>query len=294
MTYSNRPVTDENVWMSKRTFLKGMGFAGLGAFMPTVAFGGLADRNEAYTTPRALTKEADKLTYNNYYEFGTGKSMWRSAQGFDISNWELSVEGLVDNPAIFNIDELNRIGEEERIYNFRCVEAWSATVPWSGVPMKKLMEHVGVQSGAKYVHFLTSDRVPIYNGFGGVYEEALTIPEAANQLTMLATGLYGRPLERQSGAPVRLVVPWKYGFKYVKAISKIVFTDQPVTGTWDKLSSEYGFYANVNPAFPHRRWSQATERSLTTGDRIPTEIYNGYSEYVADLYKDIPERQLFF
>ncbi len=258
-------------------------------------------RNPTYTLDRDLTAEADATTYNNYYEFGLSKNIYEAAQALPIRPWTITIDGMVAKPQTFDIDTLLKaVPLEERAYRHRCVEAWSMAVPWSGFPLSTLVKMVEPQSGAKYLRFETFMNADVAPGqsdpiYPWPYIEGLTIEEATNDLAFVATGIYGKPMPKQNGAPFRLALPWKYGFKSAKAIQRITFTDTQPLGLWQAVqSSEYGFYANVNPAFPHPRWSQESERVLGTGDRVPTQIFNGYGAFVASLYPDLNDRTYFY
>jgi len=248
------------------------------------------------TDPRFLTTEAmtpfESITnYNNFYEFTTDKDGVASeAAEFDTSGWKIEIGGLCHAPKTIDLDQLMKIAPvEERVYRLRCVEAWSMVVPWAGVPLAKVLESVQPMASAKYVAFetlLDADRMPNQDSdvLEWPYREGLRIDEAMHPLAMLATGLYGKTLPPQDGAPVRLVVPWKYGFKNIKSIVKITLVDKQPPTTWNRYATaEYGFYANVNPAHPHPRWSQATERRIGEGRR-KTLPFNGYADQVASLY----------
>jgi len=237
-------------------------------------------------------------SYNNFYEFGPDKESPKvNAQSLRVSPWTVTVEGEVARPQVFDIEEIIRLGIEERIYRLRCVEGWSAVIPWLGLPMSELIRRVQPTGKAKYVVF-TSLADPAQMPRVGVpildwpYTEALRIDEAANPLTLLAIGMYGNRLPKQNGAPIRLVVPWKYGFKSAKSIVRIHFAEQAPRTTWNKAAPhEYGFYANVNPAVAHRRWSQESERRLGEFRRRPTLPFNGYTEQVAHLYAGMDLRR---
>lgn len=239
-----------------------------------------------------LTSFEAITNYNNFYEFSMGKeAVARLAQGFTLSPWTLTVGGLVNNPKTYDIDDLRkRFPQEERIYRLRCVEGWSMVIPWLGFPLGALLREVDPQPGAKYVRFETVMRPEEMPGqrdpyFPWPYVEGLRLDEAMHDLTILSTGLYGRQLLPQNGAPVRLVVPWKYGFKSIKSIVKIDLVAEQPTSLWmASAPHEYGFYANVNPDVPHPRWSQATERRIGEMGRRPTLMFNGYAEEVAALY----------
>ena len=258
-------------------------------------------QNPKYTLDRDLTAEADATTYNNYYEFGTSKYIYEAAQALPIRPWTITIDGMVAKPQTVDIDALLKaMPLEERLYRHRCVEAWSMAVPWSGFPLSALVKMAEPQSGAKYLRFETFMNADVAPGqsdplYPWPYIEGLSIEEATNDLAFVATGIYGKPMPKQNGAPFRLALPWKYGFKSAKAIQRITFTDEQPVGLWQALqSSEYGFYANVNPAFPHPRWSQETERVLGSGERVATQIFNGYGAFVASLYPDLNDHKYFY
>lgn len=320
-------VTDESIYHQRRSVLKQMGFVGASALLAGPAGANLFDvfsddkeKPKFVTSPldyapdsknagkQVLTKEDKATSYNNFYEFGTKKSdPIKNAQGFKVEPWTLSVTGHVDKPYTIDYDALYKMfALEERIYRLRCVEAWSMVIPWIGFPLAALLKKANVNSKGKYVKFSTlhdPKQMPgqksryLGGGIDYPYVEGLTIAEAMNPLTLLSVGLYGKTLPPQNGAPVRLVVPWKYGFKSIKSIVNIELVDKPPVNTWQQLiPSEYGFYANVNPQVDHPRWSQASERRITKGgllsrNRIPTQMFNGYGEEVADLYKGLDLRK---
>lgn len=259
-----------------------------------------ARRNEKYVLDRPVTDEKHATTYNNFYEFGSHKNIWNAAQALPIRPWTVTFDGMVEKPQTVGIDDLLKaMPLEERLYRHRCVEAWSMAVPWSGFAMKPLIEFAKPLSGAKYVvmyTFLDKSFAPGQRQFWypWPYVEGLTVEEATNELAFIATGMYGKPIPKQNGAPLRLVAPWKYGFKSTKSIVKFTFTDKRPKTFWEALqASEYGFWANVNPEVSHPRWSQASERVLGSDQRVPTLLYNGYGEFVAHLYKDIKGEKLF-
>ncbi|MCL4104845.1 UNVERIFIED_CONTAM: hypothetical protein GTU68_018552 [Idotea baltica] len=238
----------------------------------------------------------DITSYNNFYEFGTGKDdPKRYAGALTTDPWTVKIDGMVDRPGDYDLaDLLSGMAIEERIYRFRCVEAWSMVVPWNGFELKDLLDKVGVQSGAKYVGFETLVRPDEMRGqrsrsLEWPYREGLRLDEAMHPLTMIATGIYGETIPNQNGAPLRLVVPWKYGFKSIKSIVRITLTDEQPATSWNMTNGrEYGFYSNVNPEVDHPRWSQATERKIGGGlfaKRQPTLMFNGYEEEVASLYE---------
>ncbi|KAA2236732.1 protein-methionine-sulfoxide reductase catalytic subunit MsrP [Salinarimonas soli] len=291
--------TPESVVLDRRSLLAGAGAVLSTATMPAYAQGpdllaGIypAKRNERFALDRPVTPEAASTTYNNYYEFGSSKSVVAAAKSLQTRPWTVTIDGLVEKPIQVSIEDLVRqMPVEERLYRHRCVEAWAMAVPWTGFPMKALLDMAKPLSGAKYVRMQTFQNPKVAPGqrqtwYPWPYTEGLTIEEAANDLTFLATGVYGKPLPNQMGAPLRLAVPWKYGFKSIKSIDRITLAAERPKSFWEALQAEeYGFWANVNPEVPHPRWSQATERMLGTDEMRPTLPFNGYGEYVAELYK---------
>ncbi len=258
------------------------------------------NRNEAYTLDRPVTEERLAISYNNFYEYGTDKSIARDARRLQIRPWTVTIDGMVEQEMQIGIDELlARMPLEERLYRHRCVETWSMAVPWSGFALKALVELARPLGNAKYLRMQTFKDVRMAPGqrdflYPWPYTEGLTMAEATNDLAFIATGLYGKPIPKQNGAPLRLAVPWKYGFKSVKSIVGFTFTDKRPRSFWETLQgSEYGFWANVNPDVPHPRWSQATEKPLGSDERVPTLLYNGYGEQVAHLYKELQGERLF-
>ncbi|MES2667738.1 MAG: protein-methionine-sulfoxide reductase catalytic subunit MsrP [Pseudomonadota bacterium] len=285
-------VTPKATWLNRRALLAG----GMAALAPLPGLAKIEAAKSALSTDEAPNTLEEITTYNNYYEFGYGKEDPAAyAGGLVVDPWSVVIDGLVDKPGTYGLaDILKDAPLEERIYRFRCVEAWSMVVPWIGFELSHLLAKVGVQPGAKYVAFETlvrPEQMPGQQSVGGIewpYREGLRLDEAMNPLTLMATGLYGEPMPNQNGAPIRLVVPWKYGFKSIKSIVKIsLVTEMPPT-TWNMLQpSEYGFYANVNPGVDHPRWSQASERRVGAGlfaGRQDTLMYNGYGDQVASLY----------
>ncbi|MEL3891620.1 protein-methionine-sulfoxide reductase catalytic subunit MsrP [Ferrovibrio sp. MS7] len=253
-----------------------------------------AKRNEAYQAGRELTEEKVATNYNNFYEFGTNKYIADSAQKLTIKPWRIQIDGMVEKPIEIDAEELIRkMPVEERIYRFRCVEAWAMTVPWSGFQLSELVKFAKPAGDPKYLRMQTFVRSDEARGqrqdwYPWPYTEGLSMAEAMNEMAFMVTGAYGKPLPKQMGAPIRLATPWKYGFKSVKSIVRFSFTNERPRTFWEGLApDEYGFWANVNPAVAHPRWSQATEEIIGTGKRIPSVIYNGYGEQVAALYKDI-------
>ncbi len=255
-----------------------------------------AKRNEEFQIVRSLTPEDVVAKYNNFYEFYPGRAgpVYKYTDGFVPRPWTIRIQGEVEEERALELDDLAKIAPlEERLYHFRCVEAWSMVVPWIGIPMAKLVEWAKPKPSAKYVRFVTldaPDRFPAVKKqkhYPWPYFEGLRIDEAMNPLSLLVTGIYGHGLPTQHGAPVRVIVPWKYGFKSAKSIEVIEFTTEEPPTFWNKVNPrEYKFLSNVEPDVPHPRWSQATERDLATGDRVKTRSYNGYGEYVAKLYDD--------
>ena len=247
-----------------------------------------------------LTEFAAVTGYNNYYEFTTDKqAVAATAAGFVATPWSVHVDGLVAKPRQFTLEDILKLGNEERIYRLRCVEGWSMVIPWSGFPLNKLLALVEPTSAAKYVRFETLNdpaRMPDQKEpwYTWPYAEGLRLDEAMHDLTLIATGVYGNPLPAQNGAPLRLAVPWKYGFKSIKAIVRITLTDTQPTSLWMAAApGEYGFYANVNPRVDHPRWSQADERRIGESGRRETLMFNGYAKQVASLYTGMDLRKFF-
>jgi len=309
---AERRVTPEAAVIGRRAALAGAGagLAGLAlaggaraqATTPSGAapLGATGPMNATYKAGRDITAEKYATTYNNYYEFSESKNLWRDAQTMKLRPWTVRIEGMVPNPRTIAIDDLFRqVSFEERIYRHRCVETWAMTVPWTGFPLSQLVKLAEPLGSAKYVVFETVQQQDVMSGLGAPfypwpYTEGLAIDEAMNDLAFIATGLYGKPLPPQNGAPLRLTTPWKYGFKSAKAIVKVTFTDKKPATFWEAIQpSEYGFWANVNPDVPHPRWSQASETLLGTNERVPTRIYNGYGEFVAGLYEARKDQKLF-
>ncbi|NKB55572.1 MAG: protein-methionine-sulfoxide reductase catalytic subunit MsrP [Alphaproteobacteria bacterium] len=303
--------TDESVYRNRRTLLKALGIGPLimaGGGVPALAAAATdptadlypATRNLRYRLDRPETEKKHATTYNNFYEFGSHKGIAEASQAMKLRPWEVRIDGLVEKEMTIGFDDLIRqMPLEERVYRHRCVEAWSMAVPWSGFAFKALVDFARPLGSAKYVLMETQadkETMPGLNQtwYPWPYTEGLTLAEATNELAFLATGLYGKPMPKQNGAPMRLAVPWKYGFKSIKSIVRFRFTEGRPISFWERIQAqEYGFWANVNPKVDHPRWSQATERVLGTNDRVPTLLYNGYGEFVADLYKDMKEENLF-
>jgi sulfoxide reductase catalytic subunit YedY len=308
-----RDATPEAVFCQRRFILKSAGllglglagglFPGCGPALDAARIGAQenpagadmypAPRNPRFVLDRALTEEAYAASYNNFYEFSTSKSgVYKKSAKLVTRPWRIEIDGLVEKPRVLDIDELMRaMPLEERLYRFRCVEAWAMAVPWTGFPLRALIERIQPLSSAKYLRFVTfmnprvaPNQSPSFGPWP--YTEGLTMAEAMNELTLLATGIYGRPMPKQHGAPLRLIAPWKYGFKSIKSIVKIEFTaEQPRTFWNSNRPNEYDFVANVRPDIPHPRWSQAMEKLIDTGERRPTLPFNGYGEWVAGLYR---------
>jgi sulfoxide reductase catalytic subunit YedY len=258
------------------------------------------ERNPRYAVDRPLTPEDLVTSYNNFYEFGSSKDIANRAQRLPIRPWSVTIDGMVEKPFTIDIDALlAKMPLEERVYRLRCVEAWSITVPWSGFPLRALVEFARPLGSATYLRMETFLDPEVASGQRAVwypwpYVEGLTMAEATHDLAFIATGLYGKPMPKQNGSPLRLAVPWKYGFKSIKSIVRFTFTDERPVNFWQQLvPSEYGFWANVNPDVPHPRWSQATERIIGTDERVPTRLFNGYAEQVADLYRGLESERLF-
>lgn len=306
-------VTPESDYMNRRCFIKALGTVGAGALSLSLlgadAFARpknveeqlaafrdkplAVQQNPQFTVKRQMTDEVVAATYNNFYEFSSGKqNLWKLMEDFETRPWQLEIGGLVHKPMTLDVDDLLRqMPLEERVYRFRCVETWAMVVPWVGFPMKALLEKVQPTADAKYVEmhtFWNADVAPQQRNsrLPWPYIEGLTVAEAMNELTLLTVGIYGHILPPQHGAPIRLIVPWKYGFKSIKSIVRMTLTNKQPRTFWNTLSPrEYGFESNVNPTVPHPRWSQATEWMIGTRERHPTQLYNGYGDAVAHLYE---------
>ena len=300
--FKNSEITPENIYKNRRNFIKKFGLTAGSIFL---------SQNLNFSANAAPKKEDLKLTeyryittYNNYYEFGTGKSdPVERSEKFKTTPWDVVIDGEVENPLKLSIEEITTMfPSEERIYKLRCVEGWSMVIPWLGFPLNKILKKVSPTSKAKFVKFtsildpeqMIGQRFPILDW---PYKEGLRIDEAMHDLTILVTGLYGKKLPNQNGSPLRLMVPWKYGFKSAKAIVNIKLVEKMPTSSWMKASpKEYGFYSNVNPTVDHPRWSQATERVIGEGiisPRIPTTMFNGYGDEVASLYSGMDLKKYF-
>ncbi|MGB2281193.1 MAG: protein-methionine-sulfoxide reductase catalytic subunit MsrP [Pseudomonadales bacterium] len=301
-------MTPEKLYRQRRRMI-GLGLASLALPLTSKLIAssdnGLDSNLDAMSAMPQIELTPTKLdiinTYNNYYEFGFGKSDPSEAKKTLITSpWSVEIGGAgADKPGIYDIADLHSDHDiENRLYRFRCVEAWSMVVPWNGIPLAKIIKAAQPNSKARYVRFQTLNdpqQMPNANWAGGPYIEGLTISEAVHPLTLLATGIYDKPLEQQTGAPIRLVVPWKYGFKYAKSIVRIDLVETMPQNTWWRQNDrEYGFYANVNPQFDHPRWSQATERVIGSFGRQKTLLFNGYADEVAYLYPDLSDRRYFY
>ena len=298
--YRHSEITPEQIYNKRRKFIKSIGL-GVGS----LSLSSIPFLNNAYSQNKTeLTSYKDITTYNNYYEFGTGKSdPFKNSQEFVTKPWSVTIEGEVDSPITLSAEEIiSLFPSEERIYKLRCVEGWSMVIPWMGFSLSKLLSKVSIKNTAKFVEFesiydpeqMKGQRYPVLNW---PYREGLRIDEAMHPITTVVTGLYGKPLPNQNGAPLRIFVPWKYGFKSAKAIVKIKLVENMPTSSWMRSSPrEYGFYSNVNPNVSHPRWSQATERVIGEGilsPRIETEMFNGYGDEVANLYSGMDLKKNF-
>ena len=304
--------TPEHLFLDRRALL-GAGVAAAASLLPGGAHAQrVADlpdptqelypikRNEKFQLDRPITDEKINGTYNNFYEFGSSKNIAKQAQALAVRPWTVKIDGMIEQPREIAIDDLIRqMPLEERLYRHRCVEAWSMAIPWSGFPLAALVKLAGPLSSAKYLRMETFIDAKVASGqrqnwLPWPYIEGLTMTEATNELAFIAIGAYGKPMPKQHGAPLRLAVPWKYGFKSAKSIVRFTFTDKRPKSFWEALqASEYGFWANVNPQVPHPRWSQATEELIGLKERRPTLLFNGYGEYVAELYKGLEQERLY-
>jgi sulfoxide reductase catalytic subunit YedY len=304
-------ITPEKLFNQRRQFIKSLGI-GIGGFSlfnyANPLFAQLAKIPKISTLQDTNTEKLsafeDIVSYNNYYEFGTGKAdPAKYSQKFNTDDWKIRIDGEVNKPITLNMDDLFKLASvEERIYRLRCVEGWSMVIPWAGIPLSTLIKKANPNSNAKYVQFSSIHRPSEMIGQNSnvlewPYKEGLRLDEAMHPLTLLAVGIYGKPLTNQNGAPIRLVVPWKYGFKSIKAIVNIKLTEKMPLTTWVQANTEeYGFFANVNPEVDHPRWSQATERRIGDGlfsRRRKTEMFNGYGDQVASLYQGMDLRKYF-
>lgn len=295
---SESHVTSESLFFNRRQVVAGL------ATLPLIGSAQAAVNAKFADAGRPVTDELQNTTYNNFYEYGTSKSISDAAQALVTKPWSITIDGLVDAPLTLQFEDLlKKMPVEDRIYRHRCVEAWAMVVPWTGFALKDLIAMAKPKAEAKYVRFETfndpkmapGQEPGLFSSFPWPYVEGLTVAEAMNDLSFIATGAYGKDLPKSMGAPLRLHTPWKYGFKSIKSIVKISFVAEQPMNFWQAIqSSEYGFWANVNPEVSHPRWSQATEEVLGTGERVPSVIYNGYGEFVADLYKGMEKEKIFF
>lgn len=304
-------VTPEHVFLNRRSFMgAAAGAVALAASGPAIAADDPsaalypAPLNPAYgDAQRPVTDAEDAASFNNYYEFGSSKRIAAAAGKLPIRPWEVVIDGEVEKPFTIGIDDLlKQVSLEERIYRHRCVEAWSMVVPWTGFTVKRLVEIAKPTSDAKFLRFETFNKPDVapgqkegfFTSYPWPYVEGITMAEAMNDLPLMVTGAYGKPLPNSMGAPLRLHLPWKYGFKSIKGIVRVSFTRERPVSFWETLGpSEYGFWANVNPEVPHPRWSQETEQALGSDERIPTLLFNGYGEQVAALYAGLENERLF-
>lgn len=311
---AERDATPEAVFLNRRRFLGGAAAAAGATALAGCDFGpagppeadptrGMypAPRNPAFTLDRPITPENLTTTYNNYYEFGSTKSIQNAAQALRLRPWEIRIDGEVEKPFTIGIDDLlKRVQLEERLYRLRCVEAWAIAVPWTGFPLRTLIELAKPTGGARWLRMRSFENSSWARGqlqiwYPWPYTEGLRIDEAQNELAFLATGAYGKPLPKQMGAPLRLAVPWKYGFKSAKGIQHFTFTAARPLTFWEQAGpAEYGFWANVNPEVAHPRWSQARERVLGETGTRPTMMYNGYAQQVAGMYAQFDGRREIF
>ena len=305
--------TPEHLFLSRRGFVGGAIAAAAAGLVPDIAHAQrIADlpdptsdlypvkRNEAFQLDRPITDEKINGAYNNFYEFGSSKMIAKPAQALPVRPWTVKIDGMVEQPREVGVDDLIRaMPLEERLYRHRCVEAWSMAIPWSGFPFAALVNFARPLSSARYVRMETFFDSKVASGqrqtyLPWPYVEGLTMAEATNELAFVAVGAYGKPMPKVHGAPLRIAIPWKYGFKSIKSIVRFTFTDQRPKSFWEALApSEYGFWANVNPKVPHPRWSQETEELIGSKERRPTMLFNGYGEQVAGLYAGLEKERLY-
>ena len=298
--YKHSEITPQQIYNKRRKFIKSIGLG-----VSSISLSSIPFLNNSYSENKTnLTTYEDITTYNNYYEFGTGKGdPYKNSQEFITKPWNISIEGEVEKPITLSAEEIISLyPSEERIYKLRCVEGWSMVIPWMGFSLSKLLNKVSIKSEAKFVEFesvydpeqMKGQKYPVLNW---PYREGLRIDEAMHPLTTVVTGLYGKALPNQNGAPLRIFVPWKYGFKSAKAIVKIKLVEKMPTSSWMKASPrEYGFYSNVNPDVSHPRWSQASERVIggsLLSPRVETQMFNGYGDEVANLYSGMDLKKYF-
>jgi methionine sulfoxide reductase catalytic subunit len=297
-----RLVTPENVFLNRRQLMAGtVAGAATGFLMARTA---TAAANPKFADAgRPVTDETANTTFNNFYEFGSSKRISEAAEALPTAPWPIVIDGEVEKPMTLDFADLaTKMTLEDRVVRHRCVEAWAMVVPWTGFPLSQLVALAKPNSNAKYLRFETFNKPEVAPGqkpgffteYPWPYVEGLTLAEATNELAFMVTGAYGKTLPKSMGAPMRLHTPWKYGFKSIKSVTRISFTkDRPVS-FWETLNaSEYGFWANVNPAVDHPRWSQANEQMLGSGERVPTQLFNGYGEFVASLYTGLESEKLY-
>lgn len=295
-------ITPESVYLNRRNFIKLAALTAGGSLLSACGIQSSMPSGGITATPDSASGQTDELgapvntfeqitSFNNFYEFSMDKtSVAELAKAFPTSPWQVELSGLLHNPRVYDIDDLRKFPQEERIYRLRCVEAWSMVIPWLGFPLKMLLKEAEPMTSAKYARFTTrldEEHMPGTRSlsYDWPYQEGLRLDEAFHDLTLLATGLYGKELLPQNGAPIRLAVPWKYGFKSSKSIVKIELTEEMPATFWSATApEEYGFYANVNPNVPHPRWSQEFEQRIGETNRIATLLFNGYAEQVGQLY----------
>jgi sulfoxide reductase catalytic subunit YedY len=304
-TITSSEITPEHIYLNRRQFIKSAALVGAGALLTACNIKPQISAEESIENNQPDSQVFDELgnpantfneitSYNNYYEFTMDKTgVAKLAADFPTSPWQVEVSGLVHNPRTYDIDDLRSFPQEERVYRLRCVEGWSMVIPWIGFPVNLILKEVEPMTSAKYVRFTTKLDKEHMPGVSSVfyswpYQEGLRLDEAQNELALLVTGMYGKELLPQNGAPLRLAVPWKYGFKSGKSIVKIEITEEMPATFWSTIApEEYGFYANVNPQVPHPRWSQATERRIGENSRRDTLLFNGYEDQVGQLYSDM-------
>ena len=294
-----REATPESAFLDRRAFLAGTAALGLTIARPARAQQGAPARNPAFTLDRDVTPESVSTRHNNYFDFGSTKRIHAAAEALQTSPWKIRIDGLVDNPGEMDLDDLVKaMPIEERLYRHRCVETWAMAIPWTGFALAALVKRAQPKPEAKFVVFTSFHDPKVaptqrQTWYPWPYREALTLAEATNDLAFMVTGAYGKPLAKSLGAPARLATPWKYGFKSSKAITRISFLAQRPQTFWEIVQGdEYGFWANVNPAVPHARWSQAEDRLIGSNEVRPTKLFNGYAEQVAALYKGLEGEKL--
>ncbi len=297
-----RQVTPENVFLNRRHFMAGT-VAGAASGLLLARSAGAAANPKFADAGRAVTDETANTTFNNFYEFGSSKRISEAAETLVTSPWPILIDGEVEKSMTLDFAELvKKMTLEDRVVRHRCVEAWAMVVPWTGFPLSQLVALAKPTSDAKYVRFETFNNPEVAPGqkpgffteYPWPYVEGLTLAEATNELAFMVTGAYGKTLPKSMGAPLRLHTPWKYGFKSIKSVTRISFTKERPVSFWETLNaSEYGFWANVNPEVAHPRWSQANEQMLGSGERVPTQLFNGYGEYVSGLYSGLESEKLY-